>query len=117
MHSLLVVPPPAQDPPSSDSLTPPVPPPSPGPSPRPSPSDGPPQAGGSTVSGLGGYEFLGVLGQGGMAVVYKARQIKAGRIVALKMILFDPPRRPDPRRFRTEPQATAPLPPPNPAPP
>src|SRR6516165_984262 len=33
-----------------------------------------------------GYEVLGILGHGGMGLVYRARQLKANRLVALKMI-------------------------------
>ena len=35
---------------------------------------------------IGNYEILGLLGEGGMAVVYRARQINVGRDVAFKVI-------------------------------
>jgi WD40 repeat protein/serine/threonine protein kinase len=63
---------------------------------------------------LGDYELLGVLGKGGMGLVYRARQRSANRIVALKVIRQDQleNRRPEDRRewlerFRTEAQAAA----------
>jgi serine/threonine protein kinase len=61
-----------------------------------------------------GYEVLGVLGRGGMGVVYKARDVRLGRVVAIKTILAGsqaPPELLD--RFVTEATAVAKLKHPN----
>jgi serine/threonine protein kinase len=57
---------------------------------------------------VAGYEVLERLGQGGMGVVYKARQLGLDRVVALTMILHGEHAEPAQReRFRTKAQAVA----------
>src|SRR5262249_10588557 len=62
----------------------------------------------SPAHAVPGYEVLSELGRGGMGVVYKARQLKADRIVVLKMILSGAHASPvELARFQSEAQAIA----------
>jgi serine/threonine protein kinase len=68
----------------------------------------------ATWPSLPGYEILNLLGQGGMAVVYKARDVRLNRLVAIKMIAAgvhgDPVQR---QRFQREAESVARLQHPN----
>jgi serine/threonine-protein kinase len=77
------------------------------------PTDGRPQGEGS-ADAIPGYQVLGVLGRGGMGVVYQARHLRLKRLVAVKMVLAGGHAGPDAlARFRTEAEAIARLQHPN----
>ncbi len=68
----------------------------------------------SDIEEIPGYELLGILGRGGMGIVFRARQISLKRQVALKMILTGRHARPlDRARFQKEAEAVARLQHPN----
>lgn len=68
----------------------------------------------TTLEHFAGYEMIEVLGRGGMAVVYKARDPRLNRVVALKMVAISSPSAA--KRFRLEAQLVATLDHPNIAP-
>jgi serine/threonine-protein kinase len=77
----------------------------PGSSDRPGPPAGEPD-----LPRIEGYEVEGILGRGGMGIVFRARHLRLNRPVALKMILAGPYADPDERkRFVQEAEAVASL--------
>jgi tRNA A-37 threonylcarbamoyl transferase component Bud32 len=63
---------------------------------------------------IGGYEVEAILGRGGMGIVFRARQVRLNRTVAIKMMLADTYASQQERdRFQREAEAVAGLPHPN----
>jgi WD40 repeat protein len=64
--------------------------------------------GSAAPPGVPGYEILGLLGSGGMGVVYRARGERLGRVVALKLLRAGAATAPEVReRFHTEARVVA----------
>ncbi len=82
-------------------------------SPRAPSSPPSPSLAASPVSTLAGYELLGIIGRGGMGVVYKARHLRLKRLTAVKMILNSHADSDQRDRFRAEAEAVARLQHPN----
>jgi mono/diheme cytochrome c family protein len=59
------------------------------------------------IPSIPGYEITRIIGEGGMGIVYEARQVKLGRTVAVKMISGLHVRSKHLARFRTEVEAAA----------
>jgi tetratricopeptide (TPR) repeat protein/predicted Ser/Thr protein kinase len=65
---------------------------------------------GADLPRISGYDVEGLLGRGGMGVVYKARQLRLNRFVALKMLITGAYAGPQERaRFQREAEAVASL--------